>query len=107
VTAVPLANQLVAALHQLMKQNDSPAAFISEDAELLRKAGYPKLLRIAGSSDLIRQNATVILAADRLLKDVPVQFLMQPQTAESLDQENVFGELVSELRARMTVARAA
>src|SRR3989338_3878968 len=104
VTAVPLANQLVAALHQLMKQNDSPAAFISEDAELLRKAGYPKLLRIAGSSDLIRQNATVILAADRLLKDVPVQFLMQPQTAESLDQENVFGELVSELRARMTVA---
>jgi phosphomannomutase len=108
IIALPSPEALIPTLHDLVSEANTPAGFISEEGKVAAKIAYRRgLLRVAGSSDPSVQNATALLAAERLQGDLPFAFYLHVLTGRDLDLKNRWDELVAFLRAREALLRAA
>lgn len=88
-------------------KTQTPVAFITEDPALAEIGYRPNLLRAIGSSDPVLQNATALLAGERLLKDLSTEALIRVHRGEDLDRGHVWDSLVADLRKITLLSSAA
>lgn len=116
--AVSEAKAVSEKVHQLLNQNAKgrvPAALISDNGELFAASkkgvggiGYrANLLRVMGSAETLLQNAASLLAAERLLETLSVDFLIRVQQGRDLDRDHLWENLVADLRKLSAFSSAA
>ncbi len=93
--------ELKASVHKLVSDNQKSAlAFVSEDAEQ-SWVGFTRnnLLQVAGSKDASTQNASVIVAAQKLLEPLPTHLFWEVQKPEDLTTTFIWNELLIRFQA--------
>ena len=88
-------------INQAINQDSkTPSGFVSEDP-VMAEIGYrPNLVRVAGSQKSILQNATALLVAERLSKELTMDMFYLVQNQEDIAPETVWTGLVESLKRR-------
>lgn len=110
VESVETVTALTPRLNQLFdraSKSQIRAAFITENPALTEIGYRPNLLRAIGSRDSVLQNATALLAGERLLEELPIEVLIRVHRGEDLDRNHIWNTLIADLRNITLVSTAA
>jgi len=85
----------------------TPTALVTEDPLRADISYQRNLLRVRGSDNADQHNSTVIVVADRLLKELTMDLLLQPKWGSDLAEPTVWSAMVDAMKAyRLSAASA-
>ena len=110
IESVETVAALTPRLNQLFdraSKSQTRAAFITENPALAEIGYRPNLLRAIGSRDPVLQNATALLAGERILEELSIETLIRVHRGEDLDRGHIWNSLVADLRKLTLISAAA
>jgi len=79
----------------LVSKEKTPAGFVTSNHLFAEKGFRRGVVRVYGFEDPVKQNAAVMVTAERLSREIPDDFFFLPQRVESLDSSQLWAGLVA------------